>query len=300
MQKLIKNWIFTLVTCILLAILSVLMFLDGAGVGDLFIGQRIIHVLTAVSLLIYVILALCPMVPKYHTRSGRSFLLIEIVVLIVTAIAQIGVELFNDIPWISDLAVCSVLGLALWLRAFVLIVRAYLVQGIVMPAPKEGESAPVAENVEAPILPEAELEAKEDGDEKKKTLKALVRTPLWKLCIYILIASVGVWQMVRPLIEDRYFVFCIAAVAAVFAVIFGVWTAQNHKALPQKPKEPKEPKEEKKTEDPAVAAEPVAVLPEPAAPAETPEPAEEPAAKEQETPTEEKGPLAESASADEG
>ena len=34
MQKLMKNWIFTLVTCVLLAILAVLAFLDSLGVGD--------------------------------------------------------------------------------------------------------------------------------------------------------------------------------------------------------------------------------------------------------------------------
>ena len=52
MQKLMKNWIFTLIVCILLSILSVLMFLDGVGVGDVHIGYRIIHVLTAVVLLL--------------------------------------------------------------------------------------------------------------------------------------------------------------------------------------------------------------------------------------------------------
>lgn len=218
MQKLMKNWIFTLITCILLAILSVLMFLDGAGVGDLFIGQRIIHVLTAVALAIYVILALCPMVPKYHTRSGRSFLLAEIAILAVTVIAQIGVELFSNIPWLSDLAVCSVLGLALWLRSFVLIVRAYLLQSIVPTA-----------------------EASEGKEDAKKDARPLVRTPLWRLCLYIVMGAIGVSQMVKPLIKDQWFVFCIAAAAAVFAIIFGFFTVQNHKARPKKPAKEKQP-----------------------------------------------------------
>lgn len=215
MQKLMKNWIFTLVTCILLTILSVLMFLDGAGVGDLFIGQKIIHVLTAVALAVYVILALCPMVPKYHTRSGRSFLLAEIVILTVTVIAQIGVELFRDIPWLSDLAVCSVLGLAIWLRSFVLIVRAYLLQGI--------------------------TPAKANKEGTKKNARHLSRTPLWRLCLYIIMGSFGVSQMVKPLVKDQWFVFCIATAAAVFAIIFAIFTVENHKACPKKPAKKKKP-----------------------------------------------------------
>ena len=249
MQRIMKNWIFTLITCMLLAILAVLMLLDGLGVGDLYIGRRIIHVLTAVSLLIYVVLALCPLIPKYHTRSGRTFLIGEIVVLAVTAVAQIGVEMFN-MPVLSKLEVCSVLGLAVWLRSSVMIVRAYLVQGIVKPVAQDADAEGAAEP------------AGEQVTGKKKTLRALVRTPLWRLCTYIIMGAIGVWQMVRPLIEDRYFVFAIAGAAAIFAVIFAVFTAQNHKAAPKKPKK------EKKATAPKVASElpiePVAVLPLPA------------------------------------
>jgi hypothetical protein len=64
-----------------------------------------------------------------------------------------------------------------------------------------------------------------------------------------------VWQIVDPLIEDRYFIFGIAVLSLVFAVIFGVFTAQNRKALPKKPK-----KEKKKTDADAA---PVAELPVP-------------------------------------
>ena len=254
MQRIMKNWIFTMVTCILLAILAVLMFLDGAGIGDLYIGRQIIHVLTAVSLLIYIILALCPLVPKYHTRSGRTFLIGEIVILTVTAVAQIGVEMFN-VPVLSKLEVCSVLGLAVWLRSSVMIVRAYLVQGIVKPAEQVADAAEVAE----PVSEQAEEQPKK----KKKTLRALVRTPLWRLCTYILMGAIGVWQMVRPLIEDRYFVFAIAAAAAIFAVIFAVFTVQNHKALPKKPKKEKKVAEPKNEGDLPTEPQPVLPLPAP-------------------------------------
>jgi hypothetical protein len=262
MQRIMKNWIFTLVTCILLTILSVLMFLDGAGVGDLYIGRGIIHMLTAVSLLIYVVLALCPLVPKYHTRSGRTFLIGEIVILTVTAVAQVGIEVFNNIPVLSKLAVCSVLGLAVWLRSSVMIVRAYLVQGIVKPT----EQADGAKEDQLAGEQAEETQQKK----KKKTLRTLVRTPLWRLCTYILMGAIGVWQMVRPLIEDRYFVFAIAAVAGVFAIIFAVFTVQNHKALPPKPK-----KEKKAPAPKNEPSEPVELLPVLPAPAEEKASAEE-------------------------
>ena len=65
MQKLMRNWIFTLVVCILLAMFAVLLLLDNLGVtGEKYIAYQVIHVMTAVALAIYVILALCPMVPR--------------------------------------------------------------------------------------------------------------------------------------------------------------------------------------------------------------------------------------------
>ncbi len=219
MQKIMKNWIFTLIACILLVMFAVLLLLDNLGVlGERYIARRFIHILTAVALAVYVILALCPMVPRYKGGSGRAFLLAEIAILAVTVVSQIGVSFFGDIPWLSDLEVCSVLGLALWLRAFVLIVRAYLLQG--MPAP-------------------ATTEAEADA-----SVKPLARVPLWRLCVYILCVAVGVWQMVRPTIHDEHFIYCIAAVTAVFATIFAVLTVQNQKEWrkthPKKVKAPAE------------------------------------------------------------
>ena len=75
--------------------------------------------------------------------------------------------------------------------------------------------------------------------------------------------AIGVWQMVRPLIEDRYFVFAIAAVAAIFAVIFAVFTVQNHKALPKKPKKEKKVAEPKNEGDLPTEPQPVLPLPAP-------------------------------------
>lgn len=214
MQKLVKNWIFTLIVCILLAMFAVLLVIDNLGLlGERYIAHSVIHVLTAVALAIYVILALCPMVPRYKNGSGRIFLLIEIAVLSLTVVSQIGVELFRNLPLLGDLSVWSVLGLAVWLRASVLTIRAYLLQGI------------------APTLPVAT----ENGENKQQTQEqataapTLVRVPLWRVCLYILIGAVGIWQMAAPKVSDKFFVYGIAAASAVFASIFAVLTVQNQK-----------------------------------------------------------------------
>ena len=124
MKKLIKNWIFTLIVCILLAVLAVLMLLDGLDVGGMRIGSRFIHLLTAIALLLYVAFALIPLSIRYK-GTLRAFAIGEIVILLFTAVAQICTEWFR-VPLFSSLAVCAVLGLVLWLRGAVETVHAYL------------------------------------------------------------------------------------------------------------------------------------------------------------------------------
>jgi len=211
MQKLMKNWIFTLIVCILLSILAVLMILDGFGVGDVYLGQQILHILAAVVLSLYLIFALFPLLKTYR-GTVQAFLIFEIVLLLVAVVAQACQQFFR-IPILAEMQVCSIFGLALWLRCSVETVHAYLLNG------------------------EPETPKKENGEKKEKG-KAK-RVPLWRLCLYILLGSVGVWQMVDPLVKDRYFIFCIGAAALVTAAIFGYATAQNRKALPKKPKKAK-------------------------------------------------------------
>ncbi len=189
MQKLMKNWIFTLITCILLTALAVLTFLDGFDVGELHIGDRIIHLMAAIALSLYVVFALFPLTVRYK-GALRPFVIGEIVILAITAVAHVCMEWFT-IPLISDLEVCAVLGLAIWLRGAVEIVHAYL-----SAAAKEPKA----------------------------------RVPLWKLLVYILLCAVGVWQLITPIISDRSFIFVIAVAATVMAVIFGCITYVNRKA----------------------------------------------------------------------
>lgn len=214
-----KNWIFTLVTCILLTMFGVLLVLDNLGLtGERYIAAHFIRALAATGLVVYVVLALCPMVPKYKNGTGRTFLLGEIVILLVTATAQLGVMAF-DIPFISEQEVFSVLAFAVWLRTFVLIVRAYLVQGKIDTI-SNNEKAAEEEN--------------DEKDENKKKTAVLSVTPLWKFCAYLVLGAIGVWQMVDPLIKTSAMVYCIAAASGVFAIIFAVFTVQNHQARPKK------------------------------------------------------------------
>ena len=217
MQKLMKNWIFTLIVCILLAILTVLTFLDSLHVGDLYLVQSILNILTAVMLAIYLILALFPLLKTYRGKV-QAFLMFEIVILLIAIVSQVCQQYF-EIPILAEMQVCSIFGLALWLRCSVETVHAYLLNG-------------------EPDAPKKEKD-KEKQEEAKKETASAKRVPLWRLCMYIVLGAVGVWQMVEPLIKDRNFGFCIAGVSLVAATVFAYATVENRKALPKKPKKKK-------------------------------------------------------------
>jgi hypothetical protein len=210
MQKLMKNWVFTLVTCALLAALSVLMFLDGFDVGGLYIAERVLHLMAAVALSLYVAFALFPLTARYKGKL-RIFVLGEIAILLFTAFAHLCME-WMTLPLISSLEVCAVVGLAIWLRGAVGTVQAYLSAA---------------------------------SDDPK------ARIPLWRLLLCILLCAVGVWQVVDPLFSDDAFVFVIATVAAVMAILFAFLTISNHKAGAATRNEKKKAKQAKKAEQKA-------------------------------------------------
>ena len=212
MQKLMKNWIFTLIVCILLTILSLLMFLDVFG--DIYLGKTIIHLLTAVVLGLYTVFVLFPLVIRYR-GTAQAFVIVETVILLITVMGQACSDFIN-IPLFSTLPVCSALGLALWLRGAVETVHAYLLRGT---------------------------------DAKKKI-------PLLGLCLYILLSAVGVWQMVKPLIPDKYFIFCIGVLSLVIAVIFGYTTALNRRVsgASERAKQKREKKKAERAAKEAAAA----------------------------------------------
>jgi hypothetical protein len=218
MQKLMKNWIFTMITCILLAVLATVMLLGALEVKGFTLAKDILHLLVAVVLVIYIIFTLFPILWRYR-GVPRLFVLVEVALLILTAVALVFAQI--NVPFFSSLQVCSVVGLAIWLRGAVEIVRAYVQKGT-------------------------------DGVKK---------TPLWALCLLILLCAFGVWQMANPTVKDKHFLFVIAAVSTVMATIFGVATAQNRKR--SAPKRAKKSKAAPAADTPALEApkEPVPALP---------------------------------------
>ena len=189
MQKIMKNWIFTLVMGVLLFLVALLMLLDGFGVADRYLTVEIIHEITAVFVAFYVILVLCPMIPRYQ-KAVRFFALGEIAILLLTVVG-IFFNTVSEIRWIENMVLCSVVGLVIWLRSAVELIRSY-------------------------------LEAV-DGAEQK--------APLWRVCLYVLTAAVGVWQMASPVIGNRYLIFPIAVLTLLIAAGFGVQTFRNRKAM---------------------------------------------------------------------
>lgn len=189
MQKLMKNLIFTAVSCVLLVALAVVLFLDGFDVGGMRMADRMLHLFAAVALVIYTVFALFPLVGRYNGLL-RGFVLGEIAILLVMALLQICME-WVVVPIAFLTRPCVLLGLVLWLRATVEILHAYLCA-----ANKESEA----------------------------------RVPLWKLLFYMLLSALGVWQMAKPLISDKSFVFAIGTVAGVMGVLFAAMTVSNYRA----------------------------------------------------------------------
>ena len=161
------------------------------------------HLLVAIVLAIYMVFTLFPLLKR---RGGvvRVFVGVEIALLVLTIVGLVCAQV--NVPFFSSLQVCSVVGLAIWLRGAVEIIHAYRLQGTA----------------------------------------AQKKVPLWALCLYILVSAFGVWQMAAPSIPDRYFLFVIGAISAVMAAIFGYATAQNRRAGSEKREKKKKEKAAKK------------------------------------------------------
>lgn len=201
MQKLIKNWIFTLIVCILLAVLTTVMLLGAFEVKGFTLAHEILHILMAVIVGVYTVFAIFPLVVRYRGII-RVFVCVEILILMLAIVALACAQV--DVPFFSTLQVCSVVGLAIWARGAVEIIHAYLLQG-------------------------------SDGAK---------RIPLWALGGYILLCAFGMWQLARPTIQDKHFLFVIGGVAFVMTMIFALATAKNRRAKPRKAKKKKTAKAE--------------------------------------------------------
>ena len=215
MQKLMKNWVFTLIVCILLVALSVLMFLSGFKVAGLKIGNNVLKIVAAAALTVYTVLAIFPLAVRYR-GALQGFVIGESAILLVTALALVIINFGTSIPLLSNLDIFSVVGLALWLRGVSETVHAYFSM----------------------------------ASDKKEN-----RVPLWRLLLYVLLSAVGVWQLVKPLLPDKVFVFVVGGVAAVMAVIFACATHINRRAGAEARRAKKAERAKKKAEKEAAKAE---------------------------------------------
>lgn len=59
---------------------------------------------------------------------------------------------------------------------------------------------------------------------------AVLKVPLWRYCLYLLAASVGVWQMASPSVGNRYLIFPISALTLLIAAGFALATVRNYRA----------------------------------------------------------------------
>ena len=99
MEKLMKNWIFTMVVCILVTLLAVVMLLGALEVKNFTFARDILHLLAAVVLLMYVIFALFPLVARYR-GTLQVFEIGEVALLLLTVVGQTCQQWF-DVPVLS-------------------------------------------------------------------------------------------------------------------------------------------------------------------------------------------------------
>lgn len=243
MQKVMKNWIFTLIIGVLLLALAAWLILDVTVIGEWsnFASIRFLNYLTAAVLVLYTAIGLIPMF-TYYRGKNIFFLIGEIVLTLAMAAVFVIVEI-KLVDWIPQVNPCQAFGLALWLRMSVMIVRAYLQQD---PPPVESRPVLIAADEEDP---------EKVARRRKKEKRITARTPLWALCLLILASALGVWQMSAPLLNEEGCVWAIAIVAAAFVVVFTVLTVQNIMALPKKPKKAADEEEAAEAEDALPAAE---------------------------------------------
>ena len=91
MEKLMKNWIFTLIVCILLAILAVLMILGALMPEKLPIAEGLLHIVVAVILLFYTIFALFPLVVRYR-GAAQAFVIGETALLLLIKVRHQDIQ----------------------------------------------------------------------------------------------------------------------------------------------------------------------------------------------------------------
>lgn len=118
MKRLLKNFVFDIIVAVVSLALAIVM-LPPFG-----ISAKVLNVLLAIALVFYLVLYLLDKV--LHARGNLLILLI--VEFSVISLIAIGL-LFQQFGVFNISGVCRILGVVLWLRGAVSLVRAYFVAG---------------------------------------------------------------------------------------------------------------------------------------------------------------------------
>ena len=118
MQKLLKNWVFTLVLTILLLAFGIIMFTS--------LGEKTMNILIAAGLLVYIVLVLIDNVIHYRGKI-LVFAILELMVVTMFATGLL-IEDFNIFGRFGISGVNGSVGFAMWLRSVVEIIHGYFLQ----------------------------------------------------------------------------------------------------------------------------------------------------------------------------
>lgn len=195
MQKLMKNWIFTLVIAVILLCFGVIMFTP--------LGEDAMSILVAVGAVIYMVLVLADNVIHYDGKL-RIFAVIELLLVAVLVVGLV-VEDYRLIPLDG---VSGSVGAIMWLRAFVEVLHGYYLQENVGRAKAE---APVGGAVE---------------------LGKVEHFKLGRMLICIAVLSVGVALICADSSEiEEYIRFSIAIISVLLGAAMAFVTYKNRAAI---------------------------------------------------------------------
>lgn len=198
MQKLVKNWIFTLVITIVLLGFGGLLFSS--------LGESALNYLIGVGLIVYIILVLFDNVIHYEGRL-RIFAVIELLL-----VAMLSVGLFIEEYNIFHISgVKSTLGFVMWIRAWVEILHGYFLQekvGIIKAASSVNTG---------------DFEEK-NSDTKKEKLEIF---GIGKLLICICMLTLGVALFCTEGIKELYIRYSIAVICILCGGACGFITYRN-------------------------------------------------------------------------
>ena len=168
MKKLLKNKQFDLIAAVLLITLGAVMLILPKD-----FGLQMLELLTALALTLYIVFDLIDRV-RGSRGTVRILTIVELAVVMVLALGM----LLQQFRVLRITEVCSIVGLLLWMRGCIGLIRGNLLS-----------------------VPESR---KQD--------------PVWHLFVSIAMVTVGTWQFVRPLMENRMLVYVLAAAAVLLGL----------------------------------------------------------------------------------